>query len=44
MHPRTINNLMLRGLPHMKATHKLVRFDPAAADRWLRENFARGTA
>lgn len=32
---RTIDNLLMRGLPHLKLTRKLVRFPRAAVDEWL---------
>ncbi len=32
---RTIDNLLVRGLPHLKLTRKLVRFPRAAVDEWL---------
>jgi excisionase family DNA binding protein len=34
---RTINNLMLRGLPHVKLTGRLTRFPRLAVDQWLAE-------
>ena len=32
---RTIDNLLTRGLPHLKLTRKLTRFPRAAVDQWL---------
>jgi excisionase family DNA binding protein len=32
---RTVCNLMLRGLPHLKLTRKLTRFPRVAVDEWL---------
>lgn len=32
---RTIDNLLTRGLPHIKLTRKLTRFPRAAVDEWL---------
>ena len=32
---RTIDNLLTRGLPHVKLTRKLTRFPRAAVDGWL---------
>ena len=32
---RTIDNLLVRGLPHVKLTRKLTRFPRAAVDDWL---------
>ncbi len=34
---RTIDNLLARGLPHLKLTHKLTRFPRAVVDAWLAE-------
>ena len=34
---RTIDNLLARGLPHIKLTRKLIRFPRAAVDEWLAE-------
>jgi excisionase family DNA binding protein len=33
----TIDNLLVRGLPHIKLTRKLTRFPRAAVDEWLAE-------
>jgi excisionase family DNA binding protein len=38
---RTIDNLLMRGLPHLKLTRKLVRFPRAAVDEWLAERQVR---
>lgn len=38
---RTIDNLLVRGLPHLKLTRKLVRFPRAAVDEWLAERQVR---
>ncbi len=34
---RTIDNLLVRGLPHIKLTSKLVRFPRGPVDQWLTE-------
>ena len=34
---RTIDNLLTRGLPHIKLTRKLTRFPRAVVDQWLAE-------
>jgi excisionase family DNA binding protein len=34
---RTINNLILRGLPHVRFSRKLLRFPVAAVNEWLAE-------
>jgi excisionase family DNA binding protein len=38
---RTIDNLLARGLPHLKLTRKLIRFPRAAVDEWLAERQVR---
>jgi excisionase family DNA binding protein len=38
---RTVDNLMLRGLPHIKLTRKLTRFPRTAVDEWLAERQVR---
>lgn len=38
---RTIDNLLTRGLPHIKLTRKLTRFPRAAVDEWLAERQVR---
>jgi len=38
---RTIDNLLTRGLPHLKLTRKLTRFPRAAVDEWLAERQVR---
>jgi excisionase family DNA binding protein len=38
---RTIDNLLTRGLPHLKLTCKLTRFPRAAVDEWLAERQVR---
>jgi excisionase family DNA binding protein len=38
---RTIDNLLARGLPHLKLTRKLTRFPRAAVDEWLRQKQVR---
>ena len=38
---RTIDNLMTRGLPHIKLTRKLTRFPRIAVDEWLAERQVR---
>ncbi len=32
---RTVDNLLARGLPHVKLTRKLLRFPRAVVDGWL---------
>jgi phage terminase Nu1 subunit (DNA packaging protein) len=34
---RTVDNLLVRGLPHIKLTRKLTRFPRAVVDQWLAE-------
>lgn len=34
---RTIDNLLVNGLPHLKLTRKLTRFPRAVVDQWLSE-------
>jgi excisionase family DNA binding protein len=38
---RTIDNLLARGLPHIKLTRKLTRFPRVAVDEWLAERQVR---
>jgi len=38
---RTIDNLMTRGLPHVKLTRKLTRFPRVAVDEWLSDRCIR---
>ena len=38
--PRTVDNLMQRGLPHLKLSQRIVRFDLEECARWARENFS----
>jgi excisionase family DNA binding protein len=38
---RTIDNLLVRGLPHIKLTRKLTRFPRVAVDEWLAERQVR---
>jgi len=38
---RTIDNLLTRGLPHIKLTRKLTRFPRVAVDAWLAERQVR---
>ena len=38
---RTIDNLLTRGLPHIKLTRKLTRFPRIAVDAWLAERQVR---
>jgi excisionase family DNA binding protein len=38
---RTIDNLMVRGLPHIKLTRKLTRFPRGPVDEWLAERAVR---
>jgi excisionase family DNA binding protein len=38
---RTIDNLLVRGLPHIKLTRKLIRFPRVPVDEWLAERQVR---
>jgi excisionase family DNA binding protein len=38
---RTVDNLLTRGLPHIKLTRKLIRFPRAVVDEWLAERQVR---
>ena len=38
---RTIDNLLRRGLPHIKLTRRLTRFPRAVVDEWLAERQVR---
>lgn len=38
---RTIDNLLKRGLPHIKLTRKLTRFPRIPVDEWLAERQVR---
>lgn len=38
---RTIDNLLKRGLPHLKLTRKLTRFPRVAVNEWLAERQVR---
>ena len=38
---RTIDNLLTRGLPHIKLTSKLTRFPRVAVNEWLAERQVR---
>lgn len=38
---RTIDNLLLRGLPHVKLTRKLTRFPRVPVNEWLAEREVR---
>lgn len=38
---RTIDNLLVRGLPHVKLTRKLTRFPRIPVDDWLAERLVR---
>jgi len=38
---RTVDNLLLRGLPHLKLTRKLTRFSRIAVEAWLAERQVR---
>lgn len=40
---RTIDNLLTRGLPHIKLTRKLTRFPRIAVNEWLAERQVRRT-
>lgn len=33
---RTVNNWMIRGLPHFRENANLVRFDPEAVEQWVK--------
>lgn len=37
---RTVDNLMARGLPHLKIGARRVRFDPAEVQDWFRREFS----
>ena len=37
--PRTVDNLLRRGLPHLKLSQRIVRFDLEECARWTRENY-----
>jgi excisionase family DNA binding protein len=38
---RTVDNLLTRGLPHIKLTRRLTRFPRVAVDEWLAERQVR---
>lgn len=38
---RTVDNLLAKGLPHVKLTRKLIRIPRAAADEWMAERLVR---
>jgi excisionase family DNA binding protein len=38
---RTVDNLLARGMPHVKLTRKLVRIPRVAADEWIAERLVR---
>jgi excisionase family DNA binding protein len=38
---RTVDNLLARGMPHVKLTRKLVRIPRMAADEWIAERLVR---
>ena len=38
---RTIDNLLVRGLPHLRLTRRLIRFPRAAVDEWIAERQVR---
>jgi excisionase family DNA binding protein len=38
---RTVDNLLVRGLPHIKLSQRLIRFPRAAVDEWLAERQVR---
>jgi len=37
--PRSIDNLLLRGMPHIRFGPKMLRFDPVQVFAWAREKF-----
>lgn len=37
--PRTVDNWLRAGLPHMKLSARMLRIDAAEADAWMREKF-----
>ena len=39
LHPRSIDNLMQRGLPHLKIGLRVCRFDPDEVAAWMRKEF-----
>ena len=36
---RTVDNLLAKGLPHLKIGARRVRIEIAAADQWMRQTF-----
>jgi excisionase family DNA binding protein len=40
---RTVDNLIAKGMPHVKLTRKLIRIPRAAADEWISERLVRRT-
>ena len=38
---RTVDNLLAKGMPHVKLTRKLIRIPRAAADEWMAERLVR---
>lgn len=38
---RTVDNLLARGMPHVKLTRKLVRIPRVAADEWIAQRLVR---
>jgi excisionase family DNA binding protein len=40
---RTVDNLLAKGMPHVKLTRKLIRIPRAVADEWLSERLVRRT-
>lgn len=38
---RTVDNLLAKGMPHVKLTRKLIRIPRGAADEWLSERLVR---
>jgi excisionase family DNA binding protein len=38
---RTVDNLLARGMPHVKLTRKLVRIPRMAADEWISQRLVR---
>ena len=37
--PRTIDNLIAKGLPHIKYSARLVRFQPGEVRQWIDDNY-----
>lgn len=39
VHPRTVSNWMSEGLPHLKITRRLVRYEIETCRAWLKDKF-----